>query len=208
LLISQDEHFNMFLHKPRSSIPISHETSSGCTGQSWHESFEMVRQAVGVSEGRGAKQKKHKKHVTKRPWNDQSQQTLCISIPATDSKQNSGDTSPDPQATDSAARTLNLVVNGRAVTPRNTILLTLISTMLQWNYPVKDDTCCTYHAALELLISVAKDMQMQRCNTDFGLSDCSQCPTCGILHINEDGDGLFTCDVCGQEASHSRPSVK
>jgi len=60
----------------------------------------------------------------------------------------------------------HLAVNGLVATPRDIVALTLMCTMLQWNHSVHKDEGCVYHAALEVLISNARDMCTCCCVTD------------------------------------------
>jgi len=207
LLVSKDDHFNLFRQKPQSAIPISRETSSGRKGSSWHDDFAMARQAVGVSKRPGPKKETHQKKITKIHVDDQGQHGSHIATPAMYKQQNSGEQRTHPQtSTNSAAGAQDLAVNGLVATPRDTIWTTLLSTMLQWNYPVQKDACCVYHAALEVLISNARDMSTRPCNTDFFPPNCVQCPACGILTImeSEDANPWLTCELCGCKEKHAK----
>merc|ERR1712204_45203 len=91
-------------------------------------------------------------------------------------------------------------LQGRTPTTETGMATTLIMSMIQWNFAVKESSCCLYHCALAACIGVCERLQAQPCQHSF-LPYCDeQCMTCGLLLVG--GDQCIVC--CLRFTSASR----
>lgn len=71
----------------------------------------------------------------------------------------------------------------------------LLNVVSQWNFRVPATCCCPFHAALLDLANATSALQDSKCYYKFSpVIDGVQCPDCGVLASDTDGDGV--CGVC------------
>jgi len=87
-----------------------------------------------------------------------------------------------------------------ALTPQNTILLSLIEVTLSWNYVIPDSYCCAYHYLWKFMIPhFSKQLASNICQSQRTFeSDYVQCHKCGLVeddapdHLDNHG----FCELC------------
>lgn len=117
--------------------------------------------------------------------------------------------SPRPSEKTSAAR--QQVCPTLPMTSSKARDVTVVAAMMRWNFEVRDDGCCTLHAAVRELNSCAKRLKERPCNKDFRPIATMQCTACGVLGDEEEEEedsnalsetGTLTkfCGTCGANA--------
>jgi len=86
-------------------------------------------------------------------------------------------------------------------TPSASLALSVMSTMMTWNFPRPRTACCNYHAALEIMEQVTDKLKAGNCTARFASHQQQlQCSQCGILEaIDEDAPQRHRgdCFLCG-----------
>jgi len=79
------------------------------------------------------------------------------------------------------------------LTDETTMNASIVDTLLHWNFLRSSSSCCTFHAALELLGNVSSRLRDRSCNEDLVVFEVPvQCPNCKILLFG-DADGADGC---------------
>jgi len=84
-------------------------------------------------------------------------------------------------------------------TPQSMMDMSVIDAFQRWNFRRPLSTCCLWHAAVDRLAQLNRDLRSRPCNNDFQLVQDWQCPRCLLLDQLEDGVDAQgkECDLCG-----------
>eukprot|EP00928_Gymnodinium_smaydae_P086558 TRINITY_DN7079_c0_g1_i6.p1 TRINITY_DN7079_c0_g1~~TRINITY_DN7079_c0_g1_i6.p1 ORF type:complete len:535 (+),score=54.84 TRINITY_DN7079_c0_g1_i6:68-1672(+) len=78
--------------------------------------------------------------------------------------------------------------------------LSLMSSMISWNFKIGSRQCCAYHTACNEVLSAVNSMKQEPCKSGFETDFTAQCSKCGSLDDwNNVCDGL-ECPTCTQAA--------
>jgi len=93
------------------------------------------------------------------------------------------------------------LIPGLEPTSASIMVITLMDTVMSWNFDVPVGTCCSFHRGLQVLESVRAELLQMSCTTlDFVPSDVLQCSGCGLLdHQEGQLPDAFLCRACGCE---------
>merc|ERR1712232_1365898 len=85
---------------------------------------------------------------------------------------------------------------GRRPTNQIVMNLSVIDTMMGWNFLLPSSFCCTFHAGLEVLGSIHSNLLNYPCsNALVEGAPHHQCRQCGIMcDVEEVGDRCLMCD--------------
>lgn len=92
--------------------------------------------------------------------------------------------------------TTRYALQGRMPTMEHGMVSSLLVTMMQWNFALKESPCCLYHCAVTACIGVCERLQTVPCHRSFTPYGDEQCMTCGLLLCRGE-----QCDVCCEGGS-------
>jgi len=98
----------------------------------------------------------------------------------------------------------DLALPGFLPTKEGAKKLMLVDLLLQWNFPVPPGCCCRYHAAVAEAARVGEALARRPCKPSFRPHDRHQCPSCGVMDIEIDGQ----CEVCSNDAQRPLGSIQ
>eukprot|EP00974_Lingulodinium_polyedra_P131958 11219787-Lingulodinium_polyedra.AAC.1 len=64
------------------------------------------------------------------------------------------------------------------------MLYTVVEACTRWNCELSGNCCCGFHASIDILNNICRDLASVSCVPDFDPASVRQCQQCGLLAWN------------------------